>query len=149
MLDTQQFEERFDARLAEGLIRMSASIGGLSDYLGIELLEFGPGTLTSRATLTDELLTPSGNVHGGSLAAFLDHITGAVIYPLMPEGSWGATTELKINYIRPVKAGVVDGHASVLALTNRSAVVRGELFASGRLACAAQGTITVVAPAAS
>jgi acyl-coenzyme A thioesterase PaaI-like protein len=34
----------------------------------------------------------------------------------------------------------------VLAMTNRSAVVRGELFFDGRLVCAAQGTLTIVDP---
>jgi acyl-coenzyme A thioesterase PaaI-like protein len=31
-------------------------------------------------------------------------------------------------------------------MTNRSAVVRGELYADGRLTCAAQGTIALVPP---
>lgn len=146
MLDTQEFSDRFDPQVAERLIQISATIGGLSDYLGIELLQFGPGSLTARATLGEDLVTPSGNVHGGALAAILDHITGAVVYPLMADGSWGATTELKINYIRPVKPGGLEAVATVLAMTNRSAVVRGELHAGGRLACAAQGTITVVPP---
>lgn len=143
-----EFEDRFNPETAEMMRTMSQRVGGLPAYLGIELVDLGPGTLTARATLSEELVTPSGNVHGGALASILDHVTGAVIYPLMPSGYWGATTELKLNYIRAVQAGTVEAQATVLAMTNRSAVVRGELHAGGRIACAAQGTITIVAPRA-
>lgn len=141
-----EFADRFNPETAEMMRTMSKRVGGLPAYLGIELVDLEPGTLTARAALSEELVTPSGNVHGGALASILDHVTGAVIYPLMPQGHWGATAELKLNYIRAVQAGTVEARASVLAMTNRSAVVRGELHAGGRLACAAQGTITIVAP---
>lgn len=145
-MNTSEFAERFDPTAAKRMHALSEASGGLVRYLGIEFVEFGPGTLHARATLTDDLVTPSGNVHGGSLASILDHITGAVVYPLIPQGYWGATTELKLNYIRAVQPGIVEAQATVLAMTNRSAVVRGELYADGRLTCAAQGTIALVPP---
>ena len=64
----------------------------------------------------------------------------------MTPGHWAATTEVKLNYIAPVQAGVVEAEATVLAMTNRSAVVRGELTYNGRIVCAAQGTLTIVEP---
>jgi 1,4-dihydroxy-2-naphthoyl-CoA hydrolase len=140
------FADRFDPSIAAAMIELGGQIEGLPAYLGIELTRAEPGQLWARANLGAEILTPSGNVHGGALAAILDHVTGAVIYPLMPAGSWGATTELKINYIAPVQAGEVEAEATVLAMTKRSAVVRGELHYGGRLCSAAQGTITVVGP---
>ena len=80
------------------------------------------------------------------MAAIIDHVTGVVVYPLMPKGHWAATTEIKTNYIAALKAGVLETESTVLAMTNRSAVVRGEVFSEGRLVAAAQGTLTVVAP---
>jgi uncharacterized protein (TIGR00369 family) len=102
--------------------------------------------LWCRATVREELLTPFGNAHGGVLAAIVDHITGVVVYPLMKPGQWAATTEVKLNYIAPVRVGVLETESTVLAMTNRSAVVRGEVYFEGRLACAAQGTLTIVDP---
>lgn len=142
------FEERYDERIAQAMIEHGGSLGGLPAYLGIRFVRLAPGRLWARAELQEDLLTPSGNVHGGALAAILDHVTGAVVYPLMEPGCWGATTELKLNYVAPVQAGVVEAEATVLAMTRRSAVVRGELHHGGRLACAAQGTITIVRPRA-
>lgn len=145
-MTSPDFSERYDPAIARTMIEIGNVMPGLGQYLGIELVEFGPGSLFARAKLREDLLTPSGNVHGGAIAGIMDHITGAVIYPLMPEGHWGATTELKLNYIAPVQAVVVDAYATVLAMTRRSAVVRGEILVEEQLVCAAQGTIAIVAP---
>jgi 1,4-dihydroxy-2-naphthoyl-CoA hydrolase len=63
----------------------------------------------------------------------------------MKPGQW-ATTEVKLNYSAPVQAGVLETESTVLAMAKRSAVVRGEVYFRGRLACAAQGTLTIVDP---
>jgi 1,4-dihydroxy-2-naphthoyl-CoA hydrolase len=139
-------DERYDQTVADRLLGAKATFGGLPGWLGIEHVRFEPGRLWCRATISDEMLTPFGNAHGGALAAIADHITGIVVYPLMKPGQWAATTEVKLNYIAPVQAGVVETESTVLAMTNRSAVVRGEIHFQGRLACAAQGTLTIVDP---
>ena len=140
-------EERYDEALAQSMLKHGHKGGGaLPLYLGIELLRFAPGKLWCRATLREELLTPFGAMHGGVAAAIIDHVTGVVVYPLMPAGHWAATTEIKTNYIAPLQVGVVETESTVLAMTSRSALVRGEIHADGRLVCAAQGTLTIVAP---
>ena len=140
-------EERYDQKIADRfLAAATGGAGGLPGYLGIEHVRFEPGRLWCRATIREELLTPFGNAHGGALAAIIDHVTGIVVYPLMKPGQWAATTEVKVNYIAPVQAGVVETESTVLAMTNRSAVVRGEVFSHGKLVAAAQGALTVVAP---
>src|SRR5437868_11500989 len=45
--------------------------------------------------LRDELLTFAGNLHGGVLSAFCDHVLGTVCYPVIAKGAWAATTEFK------------------------------------------------------
>jgi uncharacterized protein (TIGR00369 family) len=138
--------DRYDEDIARNLLEFSKAVPGLQQYLGIELVRFEPGKLWCRAEVRDELLTPFGNVHGGVLAAIADHITGVVVYPLMQAGHWAATTEVKLNYIAPVQTGLLEAESTVLAMTSRSAVVRGEIYYKGELACAAQGTLTIVAP---
>ncbi len=146
-MPSPSIEERYDPTVAESLLSASGrGGGGLPDYLGIELLRFAPGKLWCRATIREELLTPFGTAHGGVVAAIVDHVTGVVAYPLMERGQWAATTEVKLNYIAPVRVGVVDAESTVIAMTNRSAVVRAELHFEGRLACAAQATLTIVEP---
>lgn len=140
-------EERYDPTIAERMLTAgNTGGGGLPGYLGIELVGFEPGVLRARARISDELITPFGNAHGGVVAGIVDHITGVVVYPLMKPGQWAATTEIKTNYIAPVKAGDVECEARVIAMTNRSAIVRAEVYFGGRLAAAAQATLTVVDP---
>jgi uncharacterized protein (TIGR00369 family) len=142
-------EERYNPELAARLLEQGHRGGGaLPTYLGLELVRFAPGKLWCRAVIRDELVTPFGTVHGGVAAAIIDHVTGVVAYPLMPPGHWAATTEIKTNYIAPLRPGLIETESTVLAMTNRSAVVRGELYADGRLLCAAQGTLTIMAPKA-
>jgi uncharacterized protein (TIGR00369 family) len=145
----QTIEERYDHGIAQRMLDYGNGMPGLPAYLGIRLLRFAPGRLSAEADLCAQEQTPSGNVHGGVVAAILDHVTGAVVYPLIPDGHWGATTELKLNYVSPVAQALLRAEASVLAITNRSAVVRAEAFQADRLVAAAQGTIAIVAPRAS
>ncbi|WP_372787838.1 PaaI family thioesterase [Paraconexibacter sp.] len=139
-------EERFDEKVAAHMLEFGNQMPGLQQYLGISFVKIEAGRLWAEADLASQEPTPSGNLHGGVIAAVLDHVTGAVVYPVIPVGHWGATTELKINYLAPVAPGILRAEASVLGLGNRSAVVRGEAYVEDRLVAAAQGTITIVAP---
>jgi uncharacterized protein (TIGR00369 family) len=95
-----------------------------------------------------ELLTPFGNLHGGVMAALVDHVLGCVLYPLMRRGQWAATTEFKLNYLAPVRSGVLRAESTVVALTRTTAVVKVEVANDGRAACVAQGTLLVREPKA-
>ena len=90
----------------------------------------------------EDLLTPMGNMHGGVLSAFCDHMLGCVCYPAMKKGQWAATTEFKINLTAPVTRGVVE----IVNLSRTQAVVRIDVRNEDRLAATAQGTVTIRDP---
>ena len=136
----------YDPKVAAGLVGPAGAAGGLAAYLGIEHAEVGPGVLRARVPVTESLLTPFRNLHGGVLAALCDHVLGTVLYPVIPHGAWAATTEFKINYLAAVTTGTLDAEARIISLTRRTAVVRIDVENEGRLVCAAQGTVLIVAP---
>lgn len=143
------FADRYDDSIARGMLDVGSGAGGLPSYLGIEHVRFEPGRFFATATIAPELLTPFGNAHGGVTAAIVDHVTGVVVYPLMQRGQWAATTEIKVNYLAPLRAETIDAEASVVAMTKRSAVVRCELYRRDerrRVLAAAQATLTIVDP---
>ena len=143
------FLDRYDQAIADAMLRTDGAAGELPGRLGIEHVRFEPGRLFCTATIDPSLLTPFGNAHGGVTAAIVDHVTGVVVYPLMKRGQWAATTEIKVNYLAPLKAETVDAEASVIAMTKRSAVVRCELYRQDderRMLAAAQATLTIVDP---
>jgi uncharacterized protein (TIGR00369 family) len=140
--------EQFDEAVADGLVGMPDTIGGLPGYLGIRHVEAGPGLLQVEVPMRDDLATPFGNLHGGVLAALCDHVLGMVCYPVISRGSWAATTEFKLNYLAPVSTGMLQGTATIVSLTKRTAVVHVDVVNEGRLVCTAQGTVQIMAPRA-
>ena len=120
-----------------------ASDSGIDGYLGIRVVEVIAGCLIVEFEVADDHVTFVGNMHGGCLAALCDHCLGVVLYPVMPPGSWAATTEFKVNYLRPVSRGVCRATAEIISMTKRSAVVTVQVENGGRLVAIAQGTCTV------
>jgi uncharacterized protein (TIGR00369 family) len=138
----------YNARTAEGIAASHDGAGGLIGFLGLRVTDTGAGFLRCELDVRDELLTPFRNLHGGVIAALCDHVLGTVCYPVIPRGAWAATTEFKVNYLAAVTEGVLAADAKVVALTNRTAVVRIDVSNDGRPVAIAQGTVLVVAPKA-
>ncbi len=145
-MGAQSFEERFDREVADGFLKADERLTGLPRYLGVRIVDVGPGTLAAEMEVAPELLTPFGNIHGGVLSALTDHVLGCVCYPLMKRGQWAATTEFKINLVAPVSRGTVRAEAKVVSISRTQAVVRIEIANEGRLAAIAQGTVTIRDP---
>ena len=70
--------------------------------------------MRGRLAVREEFLTSFGNMHGGVLSAFCDHMLGCVCYPALNKGQWAATTEFKINLTAPVKGGTIEARAEIL-----------------------------------
>src|SRR3954454_21490014 len=139
---TGQKFELYDPRVAEGILAgESKMLTGLPEYLGIHTTDIGEGTMAAELEMRDELLNPFGTAHGGVVAALVDHMLGSVMYPVIPRGSWAATTEFKVNLLAPIREGVVRAHSEVLAMTKRTAVVRIDVTNNGRVVALAQGTV--------
>ena len=138
--------DRFDETIAAGFIAANDTAVGLSKYLGMELERFEPGFLRAGLDVHPDFLTPIGNLHGGTIAALVDHVLGCVLYPHMERGQWAATTEFKVNYLKPVTEGRLTAEATIVTMTRRSAVVRIDVTNEDRLVAAAQGTCTIVDP---
>ena len=141
----QEFEN-FDERVAEKMLEAATAAGGLSGYLDFRHVEFTAGRLVAEMDVREDLLTPFGNLHGGCLSAFVDHCLGVVFYPLIPRGAWVATTEFKLNLLKPVSSGICVAVADVVSLTKRSGVARIDISNGDDAVCAAQGTVTIVLP---
>jgi uncharacterized protein (TIGR00369 family) len=113
------------------------------------------GTLTSidpeagevEATFTagEGFLNSMGIVQGGFLAAMLDAALGSALACTLPPGEFAPTLELKINYLRPVRPGLVTGRGRVVHRGERVAFLAGELRdPAGELTTTATATSRVV-----
>ncbi len=137
----------FDERIASGFIKAPVGAGGgITEFLGFQITGATPGVMVGQFEVREDLLTPMGNMHGGVLSAFCDHMLGCVCYPAMKKGQWAATTEFKINLTAPVTKGVVEARAEIINLSRTQAVVRIDVRNEDRLAATAQGTVTIRDP---
>ncbi|HBC54981.1 MAG TPA: hypothetical protein DCZ06_12020, partial [Alphaproteobacteria bacterium] len=66
----EKMKESFNQDVANSFIAGNDKQTGLSEYLGIKLLEFSPGKVIAELPVDKKLLTPFGNMHGGVLSAF-------------------------------------------------------------------------------
>lgn len=136
----------FNEQIADTFLQASNQMAGLPGFLGIEIIEAKPGTICARMPVTDQLLTPFGNMHGGALSALCDHVLGCVCYPHMKPGQWAATTEFKLNLLAPVSEGTVLAEAKLVSMTRSTAVVRIDVINGDRACCVAQGTVLIRDP---
>lgn len=140
--------DQFNERSAQRMLHVATGAGGLSGFLAFRHREFTAGRLVAEMDAREDLLTPFGNLHGGCLSAFVDHCLGVVFYPVIPDGAWVATTEFKLNLLRPVAQGTCVAVSEIISLTKRSGVARIDITNDGVPVCAAQGTVTIVPPRA-
>lgn len=135
--------QRYDAEMAAAMIAGDDTLVGLPAYLGIRTVDVTPARMVVELDVRDELLNPFGSAHGGVVAGLVDHVLGAVLYPVIERGQWAATTEFKINLIAAVRSGVLRAEATIVSMTRRTAVVQIEVTNDGTLAALAQGTVTI------
>lgn len=56
-------------------------------------------------TIHENLLSPSGVVHGGAIATLIDFSMGAAVFTRLNPGELCSTIEFKVNYLSPVQVG--------------------------------------------
>lgn len=137
----------FDQGIADVMVAGNDLLdGGIPGFLGIRQVSCGPGTLVAELDVRHDLLNPFGTAHGGVISALADHVLGAVLYPVIERGRWAATTEFKLNLLRPVRDGTVRAEAAIISMSRRMAVVRIDVTNGDRLCAAAQGTVSIQDP---
>jgi 1,4-dihydroxy-2-naphthoyl-CoA hydrolase len=138
--------DHYDEEVAAGVVGSGLLEGGLPGYLGIRHTDVGPGRLVAELDVRPELLNPFGSAHGGVVSTLVDHVLGAVLYPVIERGRWAATSEFKLNLLRPVRDGAVRAESNIISMSRRMAVVRIDVTNGDRLCAAAQGTVSIQDP---
>ena len=95
---------------------------GLVKHLGIEFVEVTPDRVVARLKVTDQLMTVTGTIHGGTLMAFADTIGAAGTVANLVEGQRTATLESKTNFIAGCKSGTVQAEAKPIHKGKRTHV---------------------------
>ncbi len=76
----------------------------LARFLGFDI-SFEDETCIVAFVVRDYMFNPQGSLHGGIVAVALDVSMGHLIHHVAGEG--GLTLEMKVQYMRPARAGAV------------------------------------------
>ena len=102
----------------------------------------------SRLTLevTNDHLNPHQVVHGAVVYAMADTGMGAALYPTLAEGQICATIEIKINFFKPVVAGLLRCQTELVNRGRTVANLESRVFADDRLVAQANGNYAIFKP---
>ena len=117
-----------------------------AELLGFKLIEIDPdeGTIEVAFTATDQFLNPAGTVQGGFLAAMLDDTLGPALVATLADGEWAPTTDLHVQFTKPVKPGELRGSGRIVKRGKEIAFLAGELRDSdGDLVATATATAAI------
>lgn len=120
---TQAFETFFLARLLD--------LG--FQYLPEDASDGDKNLCRIRFPAEDFLFNPQGFVHGGTIATVMDISMGHLVNKVSGPG---ATIEMKIQYMRPVSAGMVSVEGSFVKRGRNLSFMESKLFDSDEKLCA-------------
>lgn len=112
--------------------------------LGIEPVEVEEGRAVFAVEPQEYHDNPLGVVHGGLVAALVDTAMGCAVHSLLPAGVGYTTLELKVNYVRSLRAGMgrVRGEGRAVHVGSRVATAEarvvddaGRLYAHATTTC--------------
>ncbi len=105
--------------------------------LGIRVVRIHADGVTLHCSVRDELKNIAGVLHGGVAAAMADAAVGISLASHFGGRRPCTTTELKINYLRPVAEGKMIARAHLLRVGKNLCVGRVDLFDAKRKLVAA------------
>jgi len=103
------------------------------------MVEFG-------CAVDESVYNPIGVVHGGLVCTLLDTVVGCAVHTTLPQGVGYTSIELKVNYLRAVRAtsGPLRAVGRVVKPGSRVAFAEGEVTdAAGRAVATASGSLLV------
>ena len=117
----------------------------LAKFMGLEFEYLPAGAADSDKThlkitfeVNEMLMNPQGSLHGGVMAAVMDISMGHLLHKT---AGMGATIEMKIQYLRPLRQGVVTCEGSFIKKGRSLSFMESRLSGSdGKLAAIATAT---------
>jgi uncharacterized protein (TIGR00369 family) len=95
----------------------------MAELIGARLVFVGEGEVRFAWTPDESAYNPIGMVHGGLLCTLLDSAAGCAVHTLLPAGTGYASIEIKVSYLKALRAdsGDIDVHGRALQVGRRVA----------------------------
>ena len=101
-------------------------------FVGVQITAIEQGLLRAELPVRDELFAPNGFLHAGAVVTLADTAAGYATVAHLPEGASGFTTlELKTNFVRAAREGILLCEARAVHLGRSTQVWDATVTASG------------------
>ena len=128
------------------LLRELAATQPLFKWIGLELMDAGPGWVKERLPIRPEFLQP-GVVHGGVIYTLADTVAAHAVLTMIYPQEWTTTVEQKINFLRPAVEGSIVGHGRVIHAGKRLVYSEAEILnEAGQLIAKSAATLMRLTP---
>jgi acyl-CoA thioesterase len=117
-----------------------------ADLIALRVAEQAAGTSTLLLEADQRHLNPHRVVHGAVLYAMADTGMGAALYPTLAPGELCATIEIKINYFKPVHAGLLTCRTEMINRGKAVANLDARLYLGEVLVAQANGNYAIFTP---
>ncbi len=113
------------------------------ELIGFTFSKLEKGYSQCTLNIEEKLMNPHGFLHGGVIYSMADTGMGAAIYSLLEGTESCATIEVKINYFKPVKDGVLICNTKVIHKGRSISVLESEIMNNEKLVAKAFGTFSI------
>ena len=120
-----------------------APISGLMDFA---VAEVEPGRVSFTCRPDEAAYNPIGVVHGGLVCTLLDSVCGCALHSTLPQGKGYTSVEIKVSYLKAVRAesGLLTATGTVVKNGSRVGFTEGVVTdASGAVVATATSTLLV------
>ena len=113
------------------------------DLIGLKFTKVKIGFSQCTLEVVNKLLNPHKVVHGGVLYSMADTGMGAAAYSSLGKNELCATIEIKINYFKATKAGVLTCNTKVIHQGKKIVTMDSEILNDGQIVAKAIGTYSI------
>ena len=113
------------------------------DLIGLKFTKVEIGYSQCTLEVVDKLLNPHKVVHGGVLYSMADTGMGAAAYSSLGKNELCATIEIKINYFKATKSGVLTCNTKVIHQGKKIVTMDSEILNNGQIVAKAIGTYSI------
>ena len=114
----------------------------VATLVGLELLSVEKNRTRFRLQAGQRHLNPMGTLHGGILCDLADAAMGSAMATTLDAGQSYTTLELAINFLKPIRSGVLTAEGRVVKRTRRTGLTecdvhdeKGSLVARAKSTC--------------
>ena len=135
-----------------GIDYLQAMIAGelppppIAGLVQMDLVSAEPGRVVFTCTPDESAYNPIGAVHGGLVCTLLDSVAGCALHSTLPQGRGYTSVEIKVNYLKAVRAssGLLTATGTVVRSGSRVGFTEGVVTdESGAIVATATSTLLV------